>query len=66
LALAVHRRFPGKVVPYSLAQIVGRVRRLCVVYVTYHEALAAFDGGTRHVTGALGTAGIWATIRSRS
>ena len=32
-----------------------------VVYVTYHEALTAFDGGMRQVTGALGTAGIWAT-----
>ena len=32
-----------------------------VVYVTYHEALTAFDGGVRQVTGAQGTAGIWAT-----
>src|SRR4029077_10303917 len=62
LSLAVHRRFPWhKVVPYSLAQIVGAFVASAVVYVTYHEALAAFDGGTRHVTGALGTAGIWAT-----
>src|SRR5262245_863819 len=56
LALAVHRRFPWpKVGPYSLAQIAGAFVASAVVYVTYHEALGAFDGGTRHVTGALGT-----------
>ena len=32
-----------------------------VVFVTYHEALTAFDSGIRQVTGPLGTAGIWAT-----
>ena len=32
-----------------------------VVFVTYREALDAFDGGVRQVGGALGTAGIWAT-----
>jgi glycerol uptake facilitator-like aquaporin len=32
-----------------------------VVYVTYAEALNAFDSGVRHVTGDLATAGIWAT-----
>ena len=31
------------------------------VYVTYREALDAFDGGVRQVAGAAGTAGIWAT-----
>jgi len=31
------------------------------VFLTYHEALNAFDGGVRQVLGAQGTAGIWAT-----
>jgi MIP family channel proteins len=62
LALAIHRRFPwNKVGPYAVAQIAGAFVASAVVYATYHEALAAFDGGTRHVTGALATAGIWAT-----
>jgi MIP family channel proteins len=62
LALAVHRRFPwNKVVPYSVAQLAGAFVASAVVYVTYHEALTAFDGGLRQVAGAQGTAGIWAT-----
>ena len=62
LALAIHRRFPwGKVAPYVLAQLAGAFVASAVVYTTYHEALAAFDGGTRQVTGPLATAGIWAT-----
>jgi MIP family channel proteins len=62
LALAVHRKFPwNKVLPYSLAQIAGAFVASAVVYVTYREALNAFDGGVRQVLGAQGTAGIWAT-----
>src|SRR6266581_5057924 len=62
LALAAHRRFPWtKVVPYSLAQIAGAFVASAVVFITYHEALVAFDGGVRQVLGAQGTAGIWAT-----
>ena len=62
LALAVHRRFPwNKVVPYSLAQLAGAFVASAIVYATYHEALTAFDGGVRQVTGAQATAGIWAT-----
>lgn len=62
LALAVHRRFPwNKVLPYSLAQTAGAFVAAAVVFATYHEALTAFDGGIRQVTGAAGTAGIWAT-----
>jgi MIP family channel proteins len=62
LALAVHRRFPWtKVAPYALAQLAGAFVASAVVYATYHEALAAFDGGVRQVAGAQGTAGIWAT-----
>src|SRR6266511_5807766 len=62
LALAVHRRFPrSKVLPYSLAQLAGAFAASAVVFVTYHEALNAFDNGVRQVLGARGTAGIWAT-----
>jgi MIP family channel proteins len=62
LALAAHRRFPwSKVLPYSLAQIAGAFIASVVVFVTYHEALGAFDGGVRQVLGPQGTAGIWAT-----
>jgi MIP family channel proteins len=62
LALAVHRRFPwSKVLPYSLAQLAGAFAASAVVFVTYQEALGAFDGGVRQVLGPQGTAGIWAT-----
>jgi len=62
LALAVRRAFPwNKVAPYALAQIAGAFAASAVVFLTYHEALAAFDGGVRQVLGAQGTAGIWAT-----
>ena len=62
LALAAHRRFPWhKVAPYAAAQIAGAFVASAVVFITYHEALDAFDSGMRQVTGPLGTAGIWAT-----
>lgn len=62
LALAVHRRFPWeKLAPYVAAQMAGAFVASAVVFVTYHEAIAAFDGGVRQVGGPLGTAGIWAT-----
>jgi MIP family channel proteins len=62
LALAVHRKLPwGKVLPYSIAQVAGAFAASAVVYLTYREALSAFDGGVRQVAGAQGTAGIWAT-----
>jgi MIP family channel proteins len=62
IALAVHRRFPwNKVAPYAAAQMAGAFVASAVVYATYYEALTAFDGGMRQVTGELGTAGIWAT-----
>ena len=62
LALAVRRTFPWhKVLPYAVAQTAGAFVASAVVYLTYREALAAFDGGVRQVLGAQGTAGIWAT-----
>ena len=62
LALAVHRKLPwGKVLPYSCAQLAGAFAASLVVYLTYREALDAFDGGVRQVLGPQGTAGIWAT-----
>lgn len=62
LALAVRHRFPWKkTVPFITAQFLGAFVASMVVYITYHEAIAAFDGGVRHVTGDLATAGIWAT-----
>ena len=62
LALAARRAFPwNKVGLYWIAQIAGAFAASAVVYVTYHDALNAFDGGVRQVAGAQGTAGIWAT-----
>jgi MIP family channel proteins len=62
LALAVRRGFAwGKVAPYIAAQFVGAFAASVVVFLTYREALDRFDGGVRHISGALGTAGIWAT-----
>jgi MIP family channel proteins len=62
MALAVHRGFPwGKVGPYVLGQFAGAFAASLLVYLTYYEAINAFDGGVRQVTGELATAGIWAT-----
>jgi MIP family channel proteins len=59
---AVLRGFAwGRVGPYVLAQMVGAFLASAVVYVTYREALDAFDQGVRAVGGPTGTAGIWAT-----
>jgi MIP family channel proteins len=62
IALAAHRGFDWrKVAPYIVAQFAGAFVASVVVYLTYHEALNAFDGGVRQIVGAHGTAGIWAT-----
>ena len=62
IALAAHRRFPwNKELPYSLAQLAGAFAASAVVFMTYREALNAFDSGVRQVIGPQGTAGIWAT-----
>jgi MIP family channel proteins len=62
VALAVHRGLPwGKVAPYAMAQTAGAFVASALVYLTYREAFAAFDGGLRQIAGAHGTAGIFAT-----
>lgn len=62
LAVAFHRKFPwGKVAPYMLAQFAGAFVASALIYFTYYEALNAFDGGVRQVTGETATAGIWGT-----
>ena len=62
LALALRRGFPWpKVGPYVVAQMLGALAASALVFTAYHDALTAFDGGVRHVTGELATAGIWAT-----
>lgn len=62
LALAVRRGFPwSRVGPYVLAQVLGAFAGAAIVYVTYREAFAAYDGGVRQILGAQGTAGIFAT-----
>jgi MIP family channel proteins len=62
LALAVHRGFAwAKVLPYCLAQVAGAFAGAAVTFLTYREAFNRFDGGTRLVTGAKATAGIFAT-----
>ncbi|MEO5822923.1 MAG: MIP family channel protein [Vicinamibacteraceae bacterium] len=62
LAFAVFRDFPlRKVIPFAVAQTVGAFLASAVVFLTYREALDAFDGGLRAVGGPTATAGIWAT-----
>ena len=62
LALATLRGFPWRRVPvYFVAQTAGAFAGAALTFVTYREAFDAFDGGARQVTGAAGTAGIFAT-----
>jgi len=62
VALAALRGFPWRKVPaYVLAQTAGAFSGAALTFLTYREAFFHFDGGTRQVGGALGTAGIFAT-----
>ncbi len=62
LALAVFRGFPWqKVAPFAAAQVAGAMAGAGLVFLTYHEAFAAFDGGVRQIAGEAGTAGVFAT-----
>ena len=62
LALACNRGFAWrKVLPYAAAQVAGAFTAAALVHAVYREAFAHFDGGTRQVTGAKATAGIFAT-----
>jgi MIP family channel proteins len=62
LALAVRRGFAWrKVVPYALAQTAGAFVASAIVFLVYREAFNNFDGGVRAISGAKGTAGIFAT-----
>jgi MIP family channel proteins len=62
VAFAVHRGWPWrKVAPYVVAQTAGAFVGAALVFLTYREAFAAFDGGLRQIDGVQGTAGIFAT-----
>jgi len=62
LAFAVVRRLEWVKVPvYWLAQLSGAFIASAIVYGIYYDALNAFDGGVRQITGVNATAGIWAT-----
>jgi MIP family channel proteins len=47
---------------YVVAQILGAFAGCAMVFVIYLDALNAFDGGHRQVSGLNGTAGIFVTI----
>jgi glycerol uptake facilitator protein len=66
LAFAVRRRFPWrKVIPYSVAQIVGAFVGAALVFLVYHSAIDAFNtasGVTKGSGQALATYSIFATF----
>lgn len=67
VALAALRDFPAsRVLPFIVAQVAGAFVAAALVFATYHEALAHFDGGQRRVSGDQATAGIWATYPNSS
>lgn len=62
LAAAWHHAMPwAACILYMLAQLLGAFAAAALVYGTYYEAFANFDGGHRQVTGQNATAGVFAT-----
>jgi len=66
LAFAIRRRFAwGKVLPYMAAQVVGAFAGAALVYLTYHDAIDAFNRASktaRDAAGGLATYSIFATF----
>ncbi|KAI0235099.1 Aquaporin-10, partial [Lamellibrachia satsuma] len=63
LAMSSLGRLPWRKLPvYMLAQYIGAFLASAVLYAVYFDALNAYDGGIRAVSGDTGTAGIWATF----
>jgi MIP family channel proteins len=61
-SLAIRNQFPwSKFLPYCLAQIAGAFSGAAIAFLVYRAAFDAFDGGVRQISGAKGTAGIFAT-----
>ncbi|KAH7946385.1 hypothetical protein HPB49_024160 [Dermacentor silvarum] len=50
-----------KVVPYMVAQYLGALTASALLFLTYLDALNHFDNGARTITGATGTAGVFAS-----
>jgi MIP family channel proteins len=62
LAFAALRGFPWRKLPaFVLAQMAGAFAGAALTFATYRQAFDHFDGGSRQVTGAQATAGIFST-----
>ncbi|ORX85365.1 aquaporin [Basidiobolus meristosporus CBS 931.73] len=62
LALWLLKGFPLRKVPgYIISQLLGAFAGAALVYSIFYPAIDEFDGGVRQVTGALGSAGFFAT-----
>ncbi|CAF0783269.1 unnamed protein product [Adineta steineri] len=53
---------PLQCITYCISQFIGAFIAAALVFGTYYDAINKFDGGTRQVTGALATAGIFGTL----
>jgi MIP family channel proteins len=63
VSVALFRQFPWRHVPvYVAAQLLGAFLAAGAVYANYRDALAAYDGGARAITGPRGTAGAFVTL----
>ncbi|XP_072037744.1 aquaporin-3-like isoform X2 [Amphiura filiformis] len=62
LAMATLGKMPWRALPvYAAAQFCGAFFASVIIYGVYADAINAFDGGERMVSGPTGTAGIWGT-----